>query len=123
MRFGAFSQGKLLQTSLNYVFLAQMIARLTRSRRLSAKKEQKPSQLAEELVADSAMTLSRASAGCQLRIRQLDGVACQRLREIGFCEELEISKISDGRNMICSVCGTRLALSKSLGDQVLVEMV
>ena len=79
--------------------------------------------IASDLKADSAMTLSKASAGCQLRIRQLEGGACQRLREIGFCEEMEICKLSDGRNMICSVCGTRLALSKKLGDQVLVELV
>lgn len=79
--------------------------------------------IASDLKADSAMTLSKASAGCQLRIRQLEGGSCQRLREIGFCEELEICKLSDGRNMICSVCGTRLALSKKLGDQVLVEEI
>jgi ferrous iron transport protein A len=79
--------------------------------------------IASDLKADSAMTLSKASAGCQLRIRQLEGGECLRLREIGFCEELEISKLSDGRNMICSVCGTRLALSKKLGDQVLVEEI
>ena len=78
---------------------------------------------AADLKADSALTLSKAGAGCQLRIRQLDGGACQRLREIGFCEDMEICKLSDGRNMICSVCGTRLALSKKLGDQVIVEMV
>ena len=79
--------------------------------------------IATDLKVDSAMTLSKAGAGCQLRVRELVGGACQRLREIGFCEDLEISKLSDGRNMICSVCGTRLALSKKLGDQVLVEMV
>jgi Fe2+ transport system protein FeoA len=79
--------------------------------------------IATDLKVDSAMTLSRAEAGCQLRIRQLDGGACQRLREIGFCEDMQISKLSDGRNMICSVCGTRLAVSRKLGDQVLVEMV
>jgi len=79
--------------------------------------------IASDLKADSAMTLSKASAGCQLRIRQLEGGACQRLREIGFCEEMEICKLSDGRNMICSVCGTRLALSKKLGDQVFVEEI
>ena len=69
------------------------------------------------------VTLSMAQAGCRLRISQLAGVACQKLREIGFCENIEISKISNGRNMICSVCGTRLALSKKLGDQVLVEVI
>ncbi|MGJ8678232.1 MAG: FeoA family protein [Akkermansiaceae bacterium] len=80
-------------------------------------------EITNELKIDSAMTLSMASAGCQLRIRQLAGAACQKLREIGLCENLEISKLSDGRNMICSICGTRLALSKKLGDQVLVEIV
>lgn len=79
--------------------------------------------IVKELKVDNAITLSQASAGCQLRIRQLEGRACKRLREIGFCEEMEISKLSDGRNMICSVCGTRMALSRKLGDQVLVEMV
>lgn len=81
------------------------------------------SEIASDLKADSAVTLSKARAGCQLRIRQLAGGACQRLREIGFCEEMEICKLSDGRNMICSVCGTRLALSRKLGDQVLVEVI
>ncbi|MBK1831563.1 ferrous iron transport protein A [Verrucomicrobiaceae bacterium R5-34] len=73
--------------------------------------------------ATPATTLSQASAGCQLRISQLEGKACKRLRELGFCEEMEICKLSDGRNMICSVCGTRMALSRKLGDQVMVEMV
>jgi len=79
--------------------------------------------IARDLKVDTATTLSQASAGCTLRIRQLEGKSCQRLREIGFCEEMEISKLSDGRNMICSVCGTRMALSRKLGDQVMVEMV
>lgn len=97
----------LLQPRLNCAYLgAEMIA-----------------DIASDLKVDSAMTLSKAKAGCQLRIRQLEGGACQRLREIGFCEEMEICKLSDGRNMICSVCGTRLALSRKLGDQVMVEMV
>lgn len=73
--------------------------------------------------AEKAITLSKAVAGRQLRISALAGNACQKLREIGFCENMEISKLSNGRNMICSVCGTRLALSKKLGDQVLVEMI
>ncbi|WP_234042120.1 FeoA family protein [Persicirhabdus sediminis] len=68
------------------------------------------------------MTLSQASAGCQLRIRQLAGPECKRLREMGFCEEMQICKLSNGRNMICSACGTRLAVNRKLGDQVLVEM-
>lgn len=67
--------------------------------------------------------LSKAKAGCPLRICALQGEACRRLREIGFCEQMEISKLSNGRNMICSMCGTRLAVSRKLGEQVLVEML
>ncbi|MGB0774771.1 MAG: FeoA family protein [Akkermansiaceae bacterium] len=84
------------------------------------------SDIASDLKADSAMTLSKAQAGCQLRIRQLsqdDTSTCRKLREIGFCEEMEICKISNGRNMVCSVCGTRLVLNQKLADKVLVEMV
>jgi len=59
--------------------------------------------------------------GCPLRICKLQGNGCRRLREIGFCEEMKICKLSNGRNMICSMCGTRLALSKKLAAQVFVE--
>lgn len=69
------------------------------------------------------ISLSQAKEGCPLRICALQGEACRRLREIGFCEQMEISKLSNGRNMICSMCGTRLAVSRKLGEQVLVEMV
>lgn len=81
------------------------------------------SDFASDLKAESVTTLSKAGTGCLLRICQLDGDNRQRLREIGFCEDLEICKLSDGRNMICSVSGARLALSRKLGDHVLVVPV
>jgi len=65
--------------------------------------------------------LNEAKLGCPLRILQLKGGQCRRLREMGFCEELKICKLSNGRNMICSMCGTRLALSKKLAEQIMVE--
>lgn len=81
------------------------------------------SDIASDLKVDSAMTLSQAQAGCQLRICKLQGKGCRRLREIGFCEQMRICKLSNGRNMLCSMCGTKLAVSRKLGEQVLVEMV
>jgi len=65
--------------------------------------------------------LNEAKLGCPLRILKLQGKQCRRLREMGFCEELKICKLSNGRNMICSMCGTRLALSKKLAEQIMVE--
>jgi ferrous iron transport protein A len=79
--------------------------------------------ITSDLKVDSAITLSKAKAGCMLRICKLEGSECRRLREIGFCEEMQLCKLSNGRNMICAMCGTKLAVSRKLGDQVLVEIV
>lgn len=79
-----------------------------------------PSVDVRELEADSALTLSQASVGCDFRIHVVDGPQCDRLRDLGFCESLQIRKLADGRNMICSVCGTRMAISQELGEQVKV---
>ena len=68
----------------------------------------------------SAVTLNQAKAGSDVQIRVLSGPGCDRLRDLGFCEELRIRKISDGRNLICSVCGTRMAISRELAEQVFV---
>ena len=73
-----------------------------------------------DLETDSSLTLSQASVGCDFRIQVVAGPQCERLRDLGFCESLQVRKLANGRNMICSVCGTRLAISKELGDQVRV---
>ena len=82
-----------------------------------------------EMIADTSeayrsgrlVSLNEAKLGCPLRICKLQGDGCRKLREIGFCEQMKICKLSNGRNMICSMCGTRLALSKKLAKQILVE--
>lgn len=79
--------------------------------------------LAADLKIDSAMTLNQAKVGCDVKIRVLSGPGCQRLRDLGFCEELQLRKLTSGRNMICSICGTRMAISQELAEQVLVSPV
>lgn len=79
--------------------------------------------LAKELEIDSAMTLNQAMVGCDMQIRLLAGPACERLRDLGFCEQLQVRKIAGGRNLICSICGTRMAISRELAEQVLVSPV
>ena len=49
--------------------------------------------------------------------------ACQRLRELGFCEKSEVCKVSDNGTLICNMLGTRVAISRDLGSQILVERV
>ena len=39
---------------------------------------------------------------------------------MGFCEKLKVTKLSNGRNIICFTCGTKLVLNRKLADQVLV---
>lgn len=66
------------------------------------------------------MTLSQARPGCLFRVKALQGTCCSRLRKMGFCEKMEVRKLSNGQNMLCTVCGTKLALNRKLADQVLV---
>jgi ferrous iron transport protein A len=49
--------------------------------------------------------------------------ACQRLRELGFCEMSEVCKVSDNGALICNLLGCRVAIGRDLGSQILVERV
>ena len=66
-------------------------------------------------------TLAAAELGCDFHIRMLEGPACEQLRRLGFCEQLQVRKLANGRNLVCSLCGTRLALSRELASQVYVS--
>lgn len=79
--------------------------------------------LANKLEIDSALTLNQAKVGCDMQIRLLSGPSCDRLRDLGFCEQLQVRKLAGGRNLICSICGTRMAISRELAEQVFVSPV
>lgn len=79
-----------------------------------------PAAPARDLQIDSAMTLNQVGVGCDVMIRVLSGPGCERLRDLGFCEQMRLRKLSNGRNLLCSVCGTRMAISRELADQVWV---
>jgi ferrous iron transport protein A len=70
---------------------------------------------------ESALTLNQVRVGSDVTIRLLSGPGCERLRDLGFCEQLRIRKLTGGRNLICSICGTRMAISRELAEQVLVS--
>lgn len=96
----------LLQLCLNYVRLTLM-AHAT----------------VQDLEIDSLQSLAQAQVGCDFQIRALEGPGCEQLRNLGFCETLKVRKLAGGRNLICSLCGTRLAVSSVLAEQVLVSAV
>lgn len=75
---------------------------------------------ANDLSFDSTQTLNQVRVGCDVTIRVLSGPGCERLRDLGFCEQMRLRKLSNGRNLLCSVCGTRMAISRELADQVWV---
>ncbi|TAE90118.1 MAG: ferrous iron transport protein A [Verrucomicrobia bacterium] len=80
-----------------------------------------PANIAQLLQQDSLISLEQAKVGCEFHIRFLQGPACEQLRQMGFCESMRVKKITDGRNLLCTVCGTKLALSRELAHQILVE--
>lgn len=77
--------------------------------------------LVKDLESDSLQSLAQAQVGCDFQIRRLEGPGCDQLRNLGFCESIQVRKLANGRNLICSVCGTRVALSSDLADQIKVE--
>lgn len=76
--------------------------------------------LTSDLNSGRTVTLNEIKAGSDVRIQVLSGPHCERLRDLGFCEQSMVRKISGGRNLICSICGTRMAISRELAEQVLV---
>lgn len=68
----------------------------------------------------AGMTLAQAEIGRDVMIHRLNGPGCERLRDLGFCEEMCVRKLSGGRTLLCSLYGSRLAISRELADQVFV---
>jgi len=73
--------------------------------------------------AQRSVTLNEVELNCDVRISGLKGPSCDRLRDLGFCEQMQLRKISNGRNLVCTVCGAKMAISRELAEQVLVDPV
>ncbi|GEM_PF-502481 len=72
-------------------------------------------------VKPSYQTLSDAGIGCWLKVTSMVGDDCEELRNLGFCEQLKIKKIAQDKHLLCSLCGSKVALSKHLAEQIRVE--
>ncbi len=69
-------------------------------------------------------TLHDVEVGSSARVKELRGepAVCQRLREMGFCEYAEIHKVSQSNALICKICDSRVALSKTLAQSIIVDV-
>lgn len=76
---------------------------------------------ATEIEIDSTVSLNQAASGCDLQVELVKGENCNQLRDLGFCEQMRLRKLTNGRNLICNVCGSRLAISRHLAEQIRVK--
>lgn len=70
-------------------------------------------------------TLNDALVGESVTITCLRGEegACRRLREMGFCESAVVEKTAESGALICKVCDARVAISRDLARNILIDAV
>ena len=70
-------------------------------------------------------TLHDIDVGRTVRVKEIcaDPSVCQRLREMGFCEYIEVCKIAHGGALICRVGASRMVLSQRLAKNIFVETI
>lgn len=71
----------------------------------------------------SSISLQDIPEGEDVRVVSLDGAEelGTRLRELGFCEQAVVRRVSGGSHIVCQVCGTKVALNGSVAGKIRVE--
>lgn len=64
------------------------------------------------------ITLKNVEVGKNMKIASLCGQYCIKLREVGFCEGLDICKLNNNENIICDVCGIKYVISEDLSSDI-----
>ncbi len=68
-------------------------------------------------------TLSNAPVGQYMRIQEIQSepAVCQRLRELGFCENALVRcMVNTQGNLICEVCHSRIGITSKIAQDILV---
>ena len=70
----------------------------------------------------SSLTLRQLARGVPARVARLAASEpeCQRLREMGFCEQAVVRVLTSGAAVVCQICGARVCLSRQLADSIWV---
>lgn len=73
----------------------------------------------------SPISLQEIPEGEDVRVVSLDGTEelGTRLRELGFCEQAVVRRISGGSHIVCQVCGSKVALNRSVAGKIRVERI
>ncbi len=71
----------------------------------------------------SPVSLQDIPEGEDVRVVSLDGAKelGTRLRELGFCEQAVVRRVSGGSHIVCQVCGSKVALNGSVAGKIRVE--
>lgn len=72
---------------------------------------------------NTIVTLQDIPEGEDVRVVSLSGAEAlhTRLRELGFCEEAVIRRLSGGSHVVCQVCGTKVALNGAVAGTIRVQ--
>ena len=67
--------------------------------------------------------LAAVRPGSSVRIRKLDAQPeiCNRLREMGFCEDSIVQCLQTGASCVCRIHHAKIGLSGQLAASILVE--
>lgn len=71
----------------------------------------------------STISLQEIPEGEDVRVVSLEGAEelGTRLRELGFCEQAVVRRVSGGSHVVCQVCGSKVALNGSVAGSIRVE--
>lgn len=67
---------------------------------------------------EEKITLKCAETGKNMTIISLSGPNCIKLREVGFCEGLNVCKLNNDTNIICDICGVKYAIHEDLSQNI-----
>lgn len=70
----------------------------------------------------TSKSLCDCCAGERVLVECLQGDSgeCQRLREMGFCENAQVEMIAQNSAMICKVCDSKIVISAGLAQNIIV---
>lgn len=71
------------------------------------------------------ISLQEIPEGEDVRVVSLDGAKelGMRLRELGFCEQAVVRRVSGSSHIVCQVCGSKVALNGTVAGKIRVERI
>lgn len=71
----------------------------------------------------SIISFDKVKTNQEVEICNLIGPNCDKLKNMGFCENIKICKFLENKNIVCTICGTKIAISSELAKEILVKNI